>query len=80
MLITGGAKRLGRSAAMGLAQAGADVAITYLSSQEKSSLLSKKIKKTGARVWAIHCDVSDPKSVSAAVKKTVAELGASISW
>jgi NAD(P)-dependent dehydrogenase (short-subunit alcohol dehydrogenase family) len=75
VLITGGAKRLGRSAAMGLAQAGVGVAITYLSSQREVQLTVKEIKKTGARVLAIHCDVSDPKSVSAAVKKTVAELG-----
>src|SRR5215471_182186 len=35
-LITGGARRLGRASALALAQAGADVAITYLRSQREA--------------------------------------------
>ena len=74
-LVTGGAKRLGRAAALVLAQAGADVAITYLSSEKEAQRTREEVEKSRARVLAIRCDVTDPKSVSAAVELTVAELG-----
>jgi len=74
-LVTGGAKRLGKAASLALAQAGADVAVSYLSSEKEVQRTVKELEKLGARVLAIRCDVTDPKSVSAAVKRTVAELG-----
>jgi NAD(P)-dependent dehydrogenase (short-subunit alcohol dehydrogenase family) len=74
-LVTGGAKRLGRAAALALAQVGADVAVTYLHSEKEVQRIGKELEKNGSRVLAIRCDVTDPTSVSAAVKKTVAELG-----
>lgn len=74
-LVTGGAKRLGKAAALALAQAGADVAITYLSSESDVQKTRKELEKKGARVLAIRCDVTDSKSVVAAVKETVAGLG-----
>jgi NAD(P)-dependent dehydrogenase (short-subunit alcohol dehydrogenase family) len=74
-LVTGGAKRLGKAAALALAQAGADVAITYLSSERDVQKTRKELEKKGARVLAIRCDVTDSKSVVAAVKETVAGLG-----
>src|SRR5207248_9889273 len=74
-LVTGGAKRLGRAAALVLAQAGADLAVTYLRSEKEVQRTRKELEKNGARVLAIHCDVTDPKNVSIAVERTVAELG-----
>jgi NAD(P)-dependent dehydrogenase (short-subunit alcohol dehydrogenase family) len=75
VLVTGGAKRLGRAAALALAQAGADVAVTYLRSEKEVQRTRKELEKNGVRVLAIGCDVTDTKSVSAAVKRTVADLG-----
>jgi NAD(P)-dependent dehydrogenase (short-subunit alcohol dehydrogenase family) len=74
-LVTGGAKRLGRAAALVLSKAGADVAVTYLKSEKEVQRTVKELEKLSARVLAIRCDVTDPQSVSAAVKRTVAELG-----
>jgi 3-oxoacyl-[acyl-carrier protein] reductase/pteridine reductase len=74
-LVTGGAKRLGRAAAIALAQAGADVAVTYLNSVKEVQRTAKELEKTGARVLAIRCDVTDPRSVTVGVKQSVAELG-----
>jgi 3-oxoacyl-[acyl-carrier protein] reductase/pteridine reductase len=74
-LVTGGAKRLGRAAALVLAQAGADVAVTYLSSEKEVQRTRKELGKLGAQVLAIRCDVTDAKSVSDAVEETVTELG-----
>jgi NAD(P)-dependent dehydrogenase (short-subunit alcohol dehydrogenase family) len=73
-LVTGGAKRLGGAAALALAQAGADVAVTYLHSEKEVQRTRKELEKYGARVLAIRCDVTEPESVSAVVKKTVVEL------
>ena len=74
-LVTGGAKRLGRAAALALARAGADLAITYLNSETEIRRTSKELKKSGVRVLAISCDVTDPKSVTATVKQVIDELG-----
>ena len=74
-LVTGGAKRLGRASALALANAGADVVVTYLSSANEVQRTRKELEKTGARVLAVNCDVTDPKSVSGAMKQTITELG-----
>lgn len=74
-LVTGGAKRLGRAAALALSEAGADVAITYLSSEKEAQHTRKELEQTGSRVLVIRCDVTDPESVSSAVEETVAKFG-----
>jgi 3-oxoacyl-[acyl-carrier protein] reductase/pteridine reductase len=74
-LVTGGAKRLGKAAALALAHAGADVAVTYLSSETEVRRTRKELEKIGARVLTVRCDVTDAKSISAAIKQTSAEFG-----
>lgn len=74
-LVTGGAKRLGRAAALALAEAGADLAVTYLQSEKEARRTSKELESAGSRVLAISCDVTNPKSVAAAVKQVLAEFG-----
>jgi NAD(P)-dependent dehydrogenase (short-subunit alcohol dehydrogenase family) len=74
-LVTGGAKRLGRAAALALAHSGADVAVTYLSSEQGVHRTAEELEKNGVRVLAMRCDVTDPKSVRAAVKQVAAKLG-----
>jgi 3-oxoacyl-[acyl-carrier protein] reductase/pteridine reductase len=75
VLVTGGTKRLGKAAALALAQAGADVAVTYLHSEREVRSTSKQLEKTGVRVLAISCDVTDPQSVTAAMKQVIAKWG-----
>lgn len=74
-LVTGGAKRLGKAAALALAHAGADVAVSYLSSETEVRRTRKELEKIGARVLTVRCDVTDAKSISAAIKQTSAEFG-----
>jgi NAD(P)-dependent dehydrogenase (short-subunit alcohol dehydrogenase family) len=74
-LVTGGAKRLGRAAALALADAGADLAVTYLSSAKEAQRTVKEIERSGTRALATRCDVTDPKNVRAALKETVTHLG-----
>jgi 3-oxoacyl-[acyl-carrier protein] reductase/pteridine reductase len=74
-LITGGAIRLGRASALALAEAGADVAITYLRSAQEARQTAKDIERIGVRALAFRCDVTDDKSVRTMVRDVVRTLG-----
>ncbi len=73
--ITGGAKRLGRAIALEFASAGADVAITFRNSAREAQATVIDLGGFGVRAVALRCDVTDEKSVRAAIKETVRELG-----
>jgi len=74
-LITGAARRLGRAEALALAEAGADVAITYLRSRKEALGTIKEVERKAVRGLAIPCDVTDPKSVRAAVAAVARKFG-----
>lgn len=74
-LLTGAAKRLGRASALALAQAGADVAITFRTSQREASQTVRELSGLGVRAFAVRCDVTDEASVRAAVKRVNDEFG-----
>jgi len=75
VLVTGGAKRIGRAIALALARAGADVAISYRTSQAEASQTAAEIAALGRRAVAIQCDVRSEPSVQAAVAYVVEILG-----
>ena len=75
VLITGGARRLGRAMALGLAEAGADVAITFRNSAREAQHTVIDVGSFGGRAVALRCDITDEKSVRLAIKETVKELG-----
>ena len=75
VLITGGARRLGRAFALAMARAGADVAITFLNSARDAQHTVIDASGFGVRAVALRCDVRDEKSVRAAIQETVRELG-----
>jgi len=66
-LVTGGARRIGRAIALALAEAGAEVAITYLTSRTDASETLEEIKSLGCRALAVECDVRSEDSVRSAV-------------
>lgn len=74
-LVTGGAKRLGKASALALAQAGADVAITYLTSAREAQNTVKELRRAAVRAIAVRCDVTDPAMVRATVRRVAKELG-----
>jgi 3-oxoacyl-[acyl-carrier protein] reductase len=51
-LITGAAKRIGRSIALRLAADGADIVVNYASSKPEADTLVAEIKSTGRRAIA----------------------------
>jgi len=75
VLITGGARRLGRASALALAEAGADVAITFLRSADEAQQTVTDLKSLRVRAKAIRCDVTDERSVRETIRQTAKELG-----
>jgi len=74
-LITGGAKRLGRASALALAQAGADVAITFRNSAREAQHTVVDLASFGVRAFALRCDITSEASVKAMMKEAGRELG-----
>jgi NAD(P)-dependent dehydrogenase (short-subunit alcohol dehydrogenase family) len=74
-LVTGAARRIGREIALGLAGAGADVAITFLTSEKDAARTLEELRGCGVRALATRCDVREEGSVQAAVEAVVRELG-----
>jgi 3-oxoacyl-[acyl-carrier protein] reductase/pteridine reductase len=74
-LVTGGARRIGRGIALALAQAGADVAITFRNSRTEAAETGREIESYGHRALAVECDVRSETSVRAAVAATAAGFG-----
>ena len=74
-LVTGAAKRIGRSVALALAKEGADVAITYRSSEAEAQATVATIREFGVRAMAVYCDLGDPACVRRAVDATIGKLG-----
>jgi NAD(P)-dependent dehydrogenase (short-subunit alcohol dehydrogenase family) len=74
-LVTGAAKRIGRSLALALAGAGSDVAITYMGSQAAAQETVDQLRKLNVRAMAVACDVRSPESVQAAVAAVIREFG-----
>ena len=74
-LVTGAAKRIGRSLALGLAAAGADVAITYNGSKAEALETVGALQQLNVRAMAVACNVRNPDSVQAAVAAVVEQFG-----
>jgi len=62
-VVTGAAKRIGRSIALRLAADGADVVINYMTSQTEAEELAREIEGMGRRALAVEGDVAERKDV-----------------
>jgi NAD(P)-dependent dehydrogenase (short-subunit alcohol dehydrogenase family) len=74
-LVTGAAKRIGRSIALALAEEGADVVITYRESAVEAAQTVQEIAALGVRAAAVSADLRKPESVRSAVAEAVAKFG-----
>jgi 3-oxoacyl-[acyl-carrier protein] reductase/pteridine reductase len=75
VLVTGGAKRIGKGLAMAFARAGADVAITYRGSVEAAEQTVIQLGGLGVHALSVGCDVHHEWSVGPAIEDAVAALG-----
>lgn len=74
-LITGAAKRVGRVIALRLAEAGCNVAITYLTSGKEAEATAAAIRRKGVKSIAVQADVKDRAQVKQAVRQVESHFG-----
>lgn len=74
-LITGASKGIGRGIALKLAESGANVAFTYLSSVEKGHALEADLQKFMVKAKGYRSDASDFKAADELVNEVVKDFG-----
>lgn len=74
-LVTGAAKRIGRSVALRLAAEGADVVVNYATSQREAEEVAAQIRASGARAMAYRADVSKQTEVRAMIQTVEKQMG-----
>ncbi len=74
-LVTGGSRGIGAATAIALADEGADVAITYVSSPDKAEKVVSQITAKGGRAVAIKADQADGSGSEQLVGSVVEKFG-----
>ena len=74
-LVTGGAKRLGRSIALALAERGAELVIHYRDSEREAQELLALLKRAGGKPVAVRGDVSVAADVDRIVETAMQAFG-----
>jgi NAD(P)-dependent dehydrogenase (short-subunit alcohol dehydrogenase family) len=69
VLITGAARRVGRSLALACARAGADLAVHYGQSAEEAESLRGEIEALGRRAWLLQADLNDARQTGEVVER-----------
>ena len=76
VLVTGGRQGIGKAVALAFAEAGADVAICDVVSQNgELQAVASDIERLGRRALAIHADTSQKRDVDAMVQRVMHEFG-----
>ncbi len=75
-LVTGAAKRIGRSLALALARQGANVAITFRESEQDAHQTITELASLGVKANAFRCDVRDPASIAQTIEGVISSFGA----
>jgi NAD(P)-dependent dehydrogenase (short-subunit alcohol dehydrogenase family) len=74
-LVTGGSRGLGAATVRLLAEQGADVGFTYVSSEEQAQAVVDEVRGTGAKVAAFRSDQADTSGAPALIDEVVAYFG-----
>ncbi|MEO5569513.1 MAG: 3-oxoacyl-[acyl-carrier-protein] reductase [Bacteroidia bacterium] len=74
-LVTGASRGIGRGIALKLAEQGANVAFTYLSSPEKAQELENELNAFNIKAKAYKSDAADYKSAEELINAVVTEFG-----
>lgn len=74
-IVTGASRGIGRSIALGFAQAGAHVAFTYLNSESKALELEKELSTFGVQAKSYRSDASKVAEADALTENVVKDFG-----
>jgi NAD(P)-dependent dehydrogenase (short-subunit alcohol dehydrogenase family) len=74
-LVTGAAKRIGRTIALSLAEAGASVAVTWRDSETEAAATVAALEALGVQAAAFRAELRDPAQIYAAVQAAAARFG-----
>lgn len=74
-LVTGANSGIGRAVALGLARAGADVAVNYVTHPETADAVAHEIEAMGRRAVTLRADVSKEEEVERMFAAAVAQFG-----
>jgi 3-oxoacyl-[acyl-carrier protein] reductase len=74
-IVTGSVRRIGRTTAIALAQAGAAVVVNARSSRQEAESVVKEIEAGGGRALVHLVDITDEAAVNAMAEKVVATFG-----
>lgn len=74
-LVTGASRGIGAAIARALAEQGADVAISYVVSDDKAAALVRELEAKGVRAAAFKVDQADQSQVAAMVASVAARFG-----
>lgn len=74
-LITGGSRGIGEAIVMKFAEHGAQIAFTYLSSEEKAQELVRRVEALGVKAKAYKSDAADYAAAEQLVKDVMQEFG-----
>lgn len=74
-IITGGSRGIGEAIALKFAEQGANIAFTYLSSEEKAKALEEKLQAFGVKAKAYKSDAASYEAAEALVNEVIKEFG-----
>lgn len=75
VLVTGGAKRVGREIALALARRGANIALHYNTSKDEAGKTAGDISALGVRVELFQADLAGDSAIEAMVSSVLARFG-----
>jgi NAD(P)-dependent dehydrogenase (short-subunit alcohol dehydrogenase family) len=75
-LVTGAAKRIGRSIAVALAQDGWDVAVHYHVSRDEAEEVVREVRAHGVHAMALGCNLADAQATARLIGECRRKLGA----
>ncbi|MDD4220325.1 MAG: SDR family oxidoreductase [Sphaerochaetaceae bacterium] len=71
VLVTGGARRIGRSIALAIARSGIDVALHYWQSQTEADILREEIEALGRKIILLQADLAQIEQVKTLVPRVL---------
>ncbi|HEX7218843.1 MAG TPA: SDR family oxidoreductase [Burkholderiales bacterium] len=74
-LVTGASSGIGEAIALAFGEAGADVAVNYVSKEDEAEAVVARIRRAGRRALSHRADVSKEDEVRAMFRRVIAEFG-----